>query len=173
MGSSRIGPGTLCEWYRHSVTLSWTATWTGPLWANESSSAQKQRCTCDVLEECSPELMVSFKFGLQGISVGSRVWREQSDRQAPSIPWTSMPTHGCAHPGCWAIHIIWCITSTKNVFNIISPLWNIARQIIAGLGETQLWINVRRKFWRQVQNRLRANLNKILLSFCVYLEREG
>lgn len=70
MGSSGIGPGTLSEWYRHSVTvmnryLDWT-----PL-----GSAQKQRCTCEVLEECSPELMVSHKLRSLMGSKGSK-WNQ-------------------------------------------------------------------------------------------------
>lgn len=57
MGSSSTRPGTLSEWYHHSVTVMNRYLDWAPL-----GSAQKQRCACDVLEDCSPELMVSHKF---------------------------------------------------------------------------------------------------------------
>lgn len=58
--------GTVIQW------LSWTATWTRPLWAPPKSR--------DVLEEYSPELMVSHKFwdlrdlsGIKGLE-GAKWW---------------------------------------------------------------------------------------------------
>lgn len=93
----------------------------------------------DALEKYSHEFLVSHKFWSprdpDGIK-GSGRW--QSGGQDPSIPHIYITTHCSLHSSeCGAFHIIWCITFIKNALGILSPLGNVAHQIIMGLGTTQ------------------------------------
>lgn len=144
MGSSRIGVPPFSEWCFHSVTLPWTGPWTWPRWAaahapEEASSAWKHRCIWDIQEECSFELLVSRKIrsprALGGIKGLRREW--SMGRLLPSHVYPCVLTAVLTPVSC-AMQTICCVTSIKNAFSILSPLWNIAHQTIVGLGKTQM-----------------------------------